>query len=556
METASDLVIERLNAWGVRRIFGYPGDGINGVIGALARSKDGPEFIQVRHEEQAAFMATAQAKFTGEAGVCLATSGPGAIHLLNGLYDAKADHVPVVAIVGQAATTVLGTNYQQEVNLAELFKDVAHEYVFMASSSSQVRHLIDRAFRIAIGMRAVTCVILPKDVQEQRAVHKQPHEHNTARTSSTISMPVILPQEGDLRRAADVLNAGERVAMLVGAGALHATDEVLEVADLLGAGVAKALLGKAAVPDEFPFVTGCIGLLGTRTSYEMMQRCDTLLMVGTTFPYSEFLPQEGQARAVQIDIDPRSLGLRYTTEINLQGDSALTLRALISLLERKSDRTWQQSIADIKTRAEEIEASRAMLPASPLNPERVFHELSPRLPDNCILTGDAGTAANWLGRHIKVRRGMKVSLSGGLASMGSAVPYAIAAKFCFPERVAIALTGDGAMQMNGNAELLTIAKYWRRWADPRLVVMVLNNGDLNQVTWEMRTLNGDPKFKASQDLPAFGYAAYAREIGLGGIRVDRPEQVGAAWDTALASDRPIVYEAVTGTGRVDPPAPH
>jgi pyruvate dehydrogenase (quinone) len=541
---ASDLLIERLNDWGVTRIYGYPGDGINGVLGALRRAKRAPAFVQVRHEEQAAFMACAHAKFTGEVGVCLATSGPGAIHLLNGLYDAKADHTPVVAIVGQVSTKVLGTSYQQEVDLATLFKDVAHEYVYMASHSGQVRHLIDRAFRIAIGMRAVTCVILPKDVQEQKAVVKQSHEHETAHTGAGYSAPVVVPTDRDLHRAAEILNSGERVAMLVGAGALGATDEVLEVAELLGAGVAKALLGKACVPDDLPFVTGCIGLLGTRPSYEMMQKCDTLLMAGTTFPYNEFLPKEGHARAVQIDIDPRSLGLRYPTEINLQGDTAITLRALIPLLQRKSDRSWQDSLAKSKAQAAEVESARAMIDADPVNPQRVFHELAPRLPDRCILTGDAGTVVCWIGRHLPIRRGMKVSLSGGLATMGPAVPYAIAAKFCFPDRVAIALTGDGAMQMSGNAELLTIVKYWREWADPRLIVMVLNNSDLNMVTWEMRTLSGDPKFEASQNLPKFNYAAYAEQIGLIGIRVERPEDVGPAWDRALAANRPVVYDVV------------
>ena len=544
MATASDLLVRRLKAWGVERIYGYPGDGINGVLGALDRDGTIP-FVQVRHEEEAAFMAAAHAKLTGHVGVCLATSGPGAIHLLNGLYDAKADHVPVVALVGQAATKVLGSDYQQEVDLKTLFKDVAHEFVELASTSAQVRQLIDRAFRTAAGLRAVTCVILPKDVQEATAVESQPHEHDTAHSGVGYAPPLVVPYRPELDAAAEVLNAGRKVAILVGAGALNATDEVIAVAERLGAGVAKALLGKAAVPDDVPFVTGTIGLLGTRASYRMMAECDTLLLVGTTFPYFEFLPKEGQARAVQIDLDPRSLGLRYPTEVNLQGDSAATLRALLPLLKVQVDRTWREQVeANVAAWREEVDHL-SRVDANPLHPQKVFTELDARLPDGCILTGDAGTSINWSARTLRLRRGMKFTLSGGLASMGSAVPYAVAAKFCFPERIAVALTGDGAMQMNGNAELLTIAKYWREWADPRLIVAVLNNRDLNQVTWEMRILSGNPKYEASQELPDFGYAAYARSLGLVGIRVDDPAQVGAAWDEAFAANRPVVFEAIT-----------
>jgi pyruvate dehydrogenase (quinone) len=561
--TVGDFIVSRLGEWGVRRIYGYPGDGINGVFGALQRAErrsrepgggavedSSIEFIQVRHEEMAALMACAQAKYTGEVGVCLATSGPGAIHLLNGLYDAKLDHQPVVAIVGQQARSALGGSYQQEVDLLSLFKDVAHEYVQMASSPDQVRHLVDRAFRIAQAERTVTAVILPSDVQELDAVEQPEHAHGTVHSSVGFSPPRVVPRDDDIRRAADLLNAGERVAILVGQGALHATDDVIDAAELLGAGVAKALLGLAAVPDDLPFVTGAIGLLGTRASYELMMGCDTLLVVGSSFPYSEFLPEEGQARGVQIDVDGRMIGIRYPVDVALVGDSAETLRALIPHLERKSDRTWRRqieaNIADWRRVLEE----RAFNEADPLNPQRVFWELSPRLPDNCILAADSGSGTNWFARDLRLRRGMKASVSGTLATMGCAVPYAIAAKFAYPERVAIALAGDGAMQMNGLAELITIAKYWERWSDSRLVVLVLNNRDLNQVTWEQRVLEGDPKFEASQVLPDFPYARYAELIGLRGIRVDRPEDVGPAWDDALAADRPVVLEAV-----VDPEVP-
>jgi pyruvate dehydrogenase (quinone) len=541
-ETVGDFVIKRINEWGLKRIYGYPGDGINGLIGAIDRAGDKIEYIQVRHEEMAAFMACAHAKFTGEVGICLATSGPGAIHLLNGLYDAKLDHQPVVAIVGQQARAAIGGDYQQEVDLLTLFKDVAHEYVHMASSAAQIRHLVDRAIRIARAERTVTCIIVPNDLQEMPAVPDPPRAHGTIHSGVDYCSPRVIPKERDLRRAAEVLNAGQKVAMLVGAGALQATDEVIEVAEILGAGVSKALLGKAVIPDDLPFCCGSIGLLGTKPSWEMMSECDTLLMVGSSFPYSEFLPKEGKARGVQIDIDPRMLSIRYPMEISLVGDSAETLRALVPYLEKKKDRSWRQKLGKEIQEWWKILEARAMTEANPINPQRVFWELSSRLPDNCILTSDSGSAANWYARDLKIRRGMMASLSGTLATMGPGVPYAVAAKFAFPDRVAIALVGDGAMLMNGVNELVTIANYWREWSDPRLIVMVLANQDLNQVTWEQRALSGDPKFDASQRVPKFSFAGYADLVGLIGIRVEQPEEIGQAWDEALSASRPVVLD--------------
>jgi pyruvate dehydrogenase (quinone) len=544
-ETVSDFLIKRINEWGLKRIYGYPGDGINGIIGAIDRANGSVEYVQVRHEEMAAFMACAHAKFTGEVGICLATSGPGAIHLLNGLYDAKMDHAGVVAIVGQQARAALGGDYQQEVDLISLFKDVAHEYVHMASSPVQVRHLVDRAIRIAKAERTVTCVIIPNDVQEMSAVETPPRKHGTIHSGAGYSPPRVIPKNTDLRRAADVLNSGERVAMLVGAGALEASDEVIDVAELLGAGVAKALLGKAVIPDDLPFCTGPIGLLGTKPSWDMMEGCDTLLVVGSSFPYSEFLPKEGQARGVQIDIDAKLVSVRYPMEVNLVGDSAETLRALIPLLERKQDRSWRQKIQSGIADWWKVLEARAMNDANPINPQRMFWELSSRLPDNCIIVADSGSAANWFARDLKIRRGMMASLSGNLATMGPGVPYAIGAKFAFPDRVVIATVGDGAMLMNGINEVVTIANYWKEWSDPRLIIMVLANRDLNQVTWEQRVMAGDPKYECSQTVPSFEFARYAEMLGLIGIRVDKPEQIAPAWEQALNAPRPVIIEAIT-----------
>jgi len=550
MKTA-DFFVDRLKAWGVRRIYGYSGDGINGVIGALQRD-GGIDFIQPRHEEMGAFMAVAHAKFTGELGVCLATGGPGATHLITGLYDARADHMPVLAICGQAETTVRGASYQQELNLDRMFADVA-AFVQEVSHPAQLAHVVDRAIRLAIARRAPSVIILPKDVQEQ--TYEAPKRaHGFTRSGPGYSRPVMTPPGDELRRAADVLNAGEKVAILIGAGALGAADEVIAVADSLGAGVAKALLGKCALPDDLPFVTGCIGLLGTKPSSDLMTGCDTLLMVGTGFPWSEFLPETGAARAVQIDIDPAMLSLRYPCEVNLHGDAAETLRLLLPMLKRKSDK-WRETVEGwMKDWWRTLEA-RAVTKAHPVNPQRVVWEMSPRLPDNAIVTSDSGSCANWYARDYRVKRGQMCSLSGGLASMGAAVPYAIGAKFAHPDRPVVALVGDGAMQMNNMAELITVAKYCDRWPDQRLITCVFNNEDLNEVTWEQRVMNGNPRYDASQDIPDVRYSAFAEQIGLKGLFIDDPDDLGAAWDQALAADRPVVLEVKTDP-EIAPLPPH
>ena len=546
-QKVGDYVLARLREWGVEKVFAFPGDGINGILAAWVRSGNQPKFIQARHEEMSAFEAVGYAKFTGKVGVCMATSGPGAIHLLNGLYDAKLDHVPVVAIVGQTSRSAMGGSYQQEVDLVSLFKDCCHHFDEMAMVPEQFPNLIDRAIRTAITMRSPTCIIIPTDVQE---MEYSPPEHAFKQVPSSlgIAQPSLAPDDGAIREAAEILNGGSKVAILVGQGARGARDEVIEVAERLGAGVAKALLGKDVLADDLPFVTGAVGLLGTRPSYEMMMGCDTLLTVGSSFPYTQFMPKLEQARAVQIDADGSLIGLRYPYEVNIVADAKAALTALIPLLEAKDNRSWRERIElgvshwwatmDRQARVESGEGDR-------VNPMRVVHELSPRVPLDAIVSSDSGSAANWYARHLQMRGEMRGSLSGTLATMGPGVPYAIGAKFGNPTRPVIALVGDGAMQMNGMAELITVAKYWKEWADPRFVVCVFHNDDLNQVTWEMRAMEGSPKFIESQSLPDVSYAGFARSLGLHAIDVGKDEQLGSAWEEALAADRPVVLDVRT-----------
>ncbi len=543
-QTVGDFLLERLRAWDVEHVFAYPGDGINGLLASFGRADNKPQFIQSRHEEMSAFEAVGYAKFSGRVGVCMATSGPGAIHLLNGLYDAKLDHVPVVAIVGQTNRSAMGGSYQQEVDLLSLYKDVASEYVQMVTVPEQLPNALDRAIRVAMTERAPTALIIPSDVQELE--YSPPtHAFKMVPSSLGVEWPMPAPDDAAIGRAADVLNAGDKVAILVGAGARGAHEEIAEVAEQLGAGAAKALLGKDVLSDELPWVTGAIGLLGTRPSYELMRDCDTLLTIGSSFPYTQFLPELDQARAVQIDIDGKMIGMRYPYEVNVVADAKAALRALIPHLKHKENRKWRETIESNVARWWETMDKEAMVSAHPINPMRLFSELSPQLPSNAIVAADSGSSANWYARILRFRGDIRGSLSGTLATMGPGVPYGIGAKFAAPERPVIVFEGDGAMQMNGMAELITIKRYWQQWADPRLIVAILHNNDLNQVTWEQRAMTGVPKFTESQSLPDVDYAAFAASIGLNATVVKDPEELSNAWRDALAADRPTVLDVFT-----------
>jgi len=548
-DTVADVLLARLREWDIMQVFGYPGDGINGLLAAWGRADNNPQFVQARHEEMAAFEAVGYAKFSGHVGVCVATSGPGAIHLLNGLYDAKLDHVPVVAIVGQTERSAMGGSYQQEVDLLSLYKDVCSDYVQMCTVPQQLPNLIDRAIRIALTEHAPTCIIFPSDVFD---LPYEAPEHTFKQVPSSLGMsvPTEQPDPSAVRQAAEILNAGDKVALLVGQGARGCQTELTEIADLLGAGAAKALLGKDVLPDDLPWVTGSIGLLGTTASYDMMMGCDTLLTVGSNFPYTQFLPKLDQARAIQIDRSGKWIGMRYPYELNLVGDAKATLQALIPLLRRKEDRSWREEIEGNVADWWNTMQRQALTDADPVNPMRIFHELSSRLPHNAIVAADSGSAANWYARQLRFHSDIRGSLSGTLATMGPGVPYVIGAKWAHPDRPAIALVGDGAMQMNGLAELITIAHYWRQWADPRLIIAILHNNDLNQVTWEMRAMEGAPKFAESQTLPDVDYAAFARSLGLAGINLDSPDAIGPAWEQALAATTPTVLDI-----RCDPDVP-
>ncbi len=548
----ADMLVSRLRDWGVHRVFGYTGDGIDPVMGALRRAGGDPEFVTARHEEMAAFMATGHAKYTGGLGVCISTQGPGAVHMLNGLYDAKLDGQPVLALVGQQATTVLGSQYQQEIDLQRLFGDACAQFVQTVQSPKQLPMVFDRAVRIALATRSPTCLVLPSDVQREEMPDELPQEHGVMVSSPGLPSPVVVPRGADIERAADVLRAGERVALLVGQGAASAVEEVHALADGLGAGIATSLLGKPVLDDRRPGVTGVMGHLGTTAAQELLQGCDTLLLVGTNDPWTEFYPPPGQARAVQIDIDGRNLAVRYPVEVGLVGDAGETLRALLERIEEHpAGGAWREQVERSTARWHELAAAKAEQPEGfPLSPQLVVAALSDRLPADAQVSVDVGSITYWYARHLRLPPGVPAHLSSTLASMGSALPYGIAAKLAAPERPVVALAGDGAMQMNGINELVTVADRWPGWADPRFVVLVLNNAELAEVTWEQREAEGEPRFETSQRVPAFPYAAYAELLGLGGIRVERPEEVGPAWDAALAADRPTLIEAVVDAATV------
>ncbi|MDQ2679138.1 MAG: thiamine pyrophosphate-requiring protein [Actinomycetota bacterium] len=549
-ELVADELVGRLTSWGVERVFGFSGDGIDPILGALRRA-GAPELVTARHEESAAFMATAHAKWTGGLGCCLATHGPGAIHLLNGLYDAKLDKQPVLASVGQQHTTALGSGYQQEIDLISLFKDVCSAFLQTVTAPEQLGHVLDRAVRTALSVRAPTLVILPHDVQSTEAVPEPGRSHAVVTSRpAALEPPIVVPSSDALDRAAELLDAAERPAMLVGQGARGASREVMQVAEQLSAGVSSALLGKFVVAEDHPLVAGALGHLGTTASVALMERCDALLMIGTNEPYTEFLPAPDQARAVQIDIDGRRIGGRYPTEVDLLGDARATLAELLPRLRPRDRSAWRDEVTGAVERWREIAERRAQRPAEPLNPQLLLHELSPRLPDDALLAVDVGTVTYWYARHVRARGGIQGHLSSTLASMGSALPYSVAGKFAHPDRLVVALVGDGAMQMNGLNELITVARSWRGWTDPRLPILVLDNGDLNEVTWEQREMEGDPRFATSQEVTPVPYAEWAALLGLDGCVVERPDQVAAAWDRALSADRPFVLHA-----RVDPAVP-
>lgn len=554
MTTVGDFVVQRLREWGVTRVFGFPGDGIGAFDGALGRAErdgEGLSYIRPTHEEICALMATAHAKFTGEVGVCIATSSPGAFHLLNGLYDAAMDNQPVVAIVGQQGLASLGTFNQQENNLERTFADVAC-YVQTVVTPQQAQVVVDTAFRTAKTRLQPAVIILPHDVQAEKMVEPAA-EHWVSRSSGVGAGSAITPPTADLTAAAAILNSGSKVAMLVGHGAAGATDAVLKVAELTGAGIVTALRGKQVVPADVPHHVQQLGLLGSRPAAALMAGCDTLLLVGTNYPYGEFLPKTGQARAVQIDLRPEQLGLRYPTEVNLWGDVGATLTALIPLLDQHTDRSFQQdAIEGMKKWEAELEAQ-AMVSYEQVNPRRVFHELNKRLPPRAVVTCDAGTTADWYGHHIRLREGMLGDLSGRLATMLAAMPYATAAKFAYPDRSVVCTIGDGAFQMLGMNELITVKKYLDRWENPQLIVVVMHNDDLTQVSWEMRTEDGNPVWETAQDVESVDFAGWAQLLGFQGIAVHRDEDVVPALDRAFAHRGVTLIDAYVS--RNVPPLP-
>jgi pyruvate dehydrogenase (quinone)/pyruvate oxidase len=542
-DTAADILIDTIHDWGVEVVFGLPGDGINGLMEALRTRQDAIRFIQVRHEEAAALMACGYAKYTGKLGVCLATSGPGGLHLLNGLYDAKLDGQPVLAITGHHFHDLIATHAQQDVDLDKVFMDVA-VYNTRVMGAAHVENVADLACRTALSRRGVAHITFPVDLQEQQGGERS-KRNVPGHTSDVFARRAGLPAAADLRRAAEVLNAGAKIAILAGRGALGATDELERLAETLGGPIVKPLLGKAAVPDTSPYTTGGIGLLGTKPSQEALEQCDTLLMVGTSFPYIEFLPKPGQARGVQIDLDPARIGLRYPVEVGLVGDSRQTLQALLPLLTRNEDRGFLKQAQDGMGAWWQLMEKRGTRQDTPMKPQVVAWELGKRLSDTAIVSCDSGTITTWWARQIPAKRGQMHSVSGTLATMACSLPYTIAAQIAYPERQCVAFTGDGGFSML-MAEFATAVKY----ALP-IKVIVIKNDTLGQIKWEQMVFLGNPEYGC--ELHPIDFAAFARACGGAGFTIENPAESGAILDEALHTPGPAVVEAVVDP--FEPPMP-
>ena len=541
--TAADVLIDTIAEWGVDVIFGMPGDGINGIMEALRKRQDRIRFIQVRHEEAAAFMACAYAKYTGKLGVCLATSGPGGLHLLNGLYDAKLDGQPVLAITGHHFHDLIDTHAQQDVSLDRVFADVA-VYNTRVMGPSHVEPVADLACRTALAYRGVAHINFPVDIQEHEGGERS--KRNIAgHTSDVFARSARLPADDELQRAAAVLNAGRKIAILVGQGANGAADELEQVAERLGAPIIKTILGKAAIPDDHPYTTGGIGLLGTKPSQEAIEQCDTLLMVGTSFPYMEFLPKPGQARAVQIDIDAARIGLRYPVEVGLVSDGRRTLQQLLPLLSRNEDRKFLEQAQAGMQQWWTLMEGQGTRSDVPMKPQVVAWELGKRLSDTAIVSSDSGTITTWFARHIRAKRGQKFSLSGTLASMANGLCYAIAAQVAFPDRQCVAFVGDGGFSML-MGEFATAVKYRL----PIKVVVVKNNS-LGMIKWEQMVFLGNPEYGC--ELQPIDFAGFARVCGGTGFTIEDPAECGRILDHALATPGPVIIEAVVDP--FEPPMP-
>ncbi len=543
--TAADVMIEKLIDWGVEVIFGLPGDGINGIMESLRTHKDQIKFVQVRHEESAAFMACAYSKFTGKLGVCLATSGPGGIHLLNGLYDAKLDGQSVLAITGLQFHDLIGTHTQQDVALDKLYMDVA-VYNERVMGASHVENLVDLACRTALAFKGVAHITFPVDFQEEELKKDSRSKRNVKHHSNEVYAPLPpLPPSANLQRAADVLNQGKKVAILAGRGALDAGDQLERIAEMLGAPIIKALLGKAAVPDDSPYTTGGIGLLGTRPSQEAMESCDTILIVGSAFPYIEFMPKPDQARGVQIDINPQQIALRFPAEVGLVGDSRHVLEALMPLLKRKTDRGFLQKAQDGMKEWWNLMEQRGTRQDKPMKPQVVAWELGKRLRNDAMVSCDSGTIATWFARQIPVKKGQMHTLSGTLATMAPGLPYSIAAQVAYPERQSIAFVGDGGFSML-MADFVTAVKYRLP-----IKVVIIKNNTLGQIKWEQMVFLGNPEYGV--ELYPIDFAAFAHACGGIGFTVDDPAECGSTIEQFLAAPGPAILQAVVDP--YEPPLP-